>query len=293
MTPASLVETLRANSPHLMNSWRWKLVSSLLLLLLIPACILSPPKVSYENVNLMLGNPSGATSNPANANNYLILRQQYALSYNRDREIPNWVSWQLNQSWLGTLSRSPFAPDSALPEDWYRVKPSDYTNSGFDRGHMVPAADRNKTQADSEAVFLMTNILPQSPDNNRGPWEKLESYCRKLVEQGKELYIISGAAGTGGIGEVGHKTRIAGGKIAVPASTWKIVLVLERPGLGLSGVTNSTRVIAVVIPNKQGIKEENWRVFSKSVREIESLTGYNFLSNVSESTQDVLEAKVD
>ena len=276
------------------NNWRWKLVSSLLLLLLIPACtLLSPPKVSYENVNLMLGNPSAATSNPANANNYLILRPQYALSYNRDKEIPNWVSWQLNQSWIGTSPRSPFAPDSTLPQDWYRVKPNDYTGTGFDRGHMIPAADRNRTQVDSEAVFLMTNILPQSPDNNRGPWEKLERYCRGLVEQGKELYIISGAAGTGGIGEVGYKTRIAGGKIAVPASTWKIIVVLERPGLGLGGVTNNTRVIAVVIPNRQGIKNDNWRAFKKSVRQIESLTGYNFLPNVPKSTQNVLESKVD
>jgi len=81
---------------------------------------------------------------------------------------------------------------------------------------MVPAADRDKTETDSKSVFLMTNILPQAPDNNQGPWEKLESYCRELVKQGKELYIISGGSGTGGIGTNGAKTAIANGKITVP-----------------------------------------------------------------------------
>jgi endonuclease G len=70
----------------------------------------------------------------------------------------------------------------------------------------------------------MTNIIPQSPDNNRGAWKNLEEYCRNLVEEGKELYIIAGGQGT--------KTTLNNGKVTVPQSTWKIVVVLERPGLG-------------------------------------------------------------
>ncbi|HEY9643809.1 MAG TPA: DNA/RNA non-specific endonuclease, partial [Coleofasciculaceae cyanobacterium] len=209
---------------------------------------------SFGNPNLVLGNPSAAIASADSADNYLITKPQYALSYNRDKGIPNWVSWQLNASWLGTLPRPAFTADPLLPEGWYRVSPDDYTGSGFDRGHMIPAADRNRNPDDSKAVFLMTNIFPQAPDNNRGPWEELESDCRDWVKKGKELYIIAGTAGSGGTGEKGKRDTIGRGKVAVPASTWKVIVVLDRPGLGLLDITPSTRVIAVNMPNQQGIK---------------------------------------
>lgn len=269
------------------SSWTILLAGCLCLILI--SCTLLLPT---ENANILLGNPSNATASIANPNNYLIARSQYVLSYNRDKGIPNWVSWQLNQSWLGTLPRTQFSPDSDLPKSWYQVQPSDYTSSGFDRGHLVPAADRDHTEADRQTAFVMTNIFPQAPDNNRGAWEKLESYCRELVRQGKELYIIAGGAGTGGIGERGAKTTIARGKIAVPASTWKIIVVLDRPSAKLNDITQNTRVIAVNIPNRQGIAE-SWLSFRTSVDQLETLTGYEFLSKVPTATQAAIESRVD
>ncbi|MBI4785402.1 MAG: DNA/RNA non-specific endonuclease [Oscillatoriophycideae cyanobacterium NC_groundwater_1537_Pr4_S-0.65um_50_18] len=242
------------------------------------------------NPNLLLGNPSAAIASLSTPENYLISRPQYALSYNRDKGIPNWVSWQLNANWLGSLPRPEFTADTSLPKGWYQVSPNDYTGSGFDRGHVIPAADRNRDPSDSQAVFLMTNILPQAADNNRGPWEQLESYCRALVKQGKELYIIAGAAGTGGIGEKGRQSVIGRGKVAVPASTWKVVVVLDRPGLGLTDITASTRVIAVNMPNQQGIKDRKWQDFKTSIDALEKLTGYDLLSNVAPAVQTVIEA---
>jgi endonuclease G, mitochondrial len=255
--------------------------------------IVPPTENVAGNANLLLGNPTGAVTNPANTTNYLIVRPQYVLSYNRDKGIANWASWQLNQSWLGTLPRPQFAPDTTLPASWYIVQPDDYTRSGFDRGHLVPAADRNRLEADSTAVFLMTNIVPQAPDNNRGPWERLESYSRDLVEQGKELYIIAGSAGLGGIGERGKRNSVGNGNVTVPAAMWKVIVVLDRPGSALADITPSTRVIAVVMPNQQGIKENNWQQFRTTVDNVEALTGYNFLTKVSEPTQDILEARID
>ncbi len=251
------------------------------------------PQPTADSPHLLLGNPSGATATVTTPNNYLIERPQYALSYNRDKGIPNWVSWQLNKSWLGTLERPAFRPDTTLPEGWYEVKPSDYTNSGFDRGHIIPAADRNNTEEDSAAVFLMSNIIPQAPDNNRGPWEQLESYSRQLAKQEKELYIVAGTSGIGGVGSNGGETTLAKGKVTVPARTWKIIVVLDTPGLGLSGITKNTRVIAVNLPNEQGIKEVKWTQYRTSVDQLEKLTGYDFLSNVPSEIQEVIEAKVD
>ncbi|MCU0567155.1 MAG: DNA/RNA non-specific endonuclease [Oculatellaceae cyanobacterium Prado106] len=275
----------------------WRLIPFLVgvaIAIALPACssLLVDRAVSESqtNPNLLMGMPTEATS--FNANDYLINRPQYVLSYNQSKAIPNWASWQLNRDWLGDRPRLPFEPDSSLPPDWPKAMPNDYTNSGFDRGHVVPAADRNRTEADSKAVFLMTNILPQTPDNNRGPWESLESYCRDLVSRGKELYIIAGPAGEGGSGERGKKVAIAQ-KISVPAYTWKVIVVLDQPGSGLDGITDQTRVIAVIMPNKQGIKDRNWREFRTSVDEVEEITGYNLLSNLPENLQNFLEAEAD
>jgi endonuclease G len=264
-----------------------------LLAILLSGCtmLLNPASIGQESPHLLLGNPSGATI--FNAKDYLISRPQYALSYNRDKGIPNWASWQLNQNWLGQLPRPPFEPDLSLLSGWYQVKPSDYTGTGFDRGHLIPAADRNKSEADSKAVFLMTNILPQAPDNNQGPWERLESYCRELARQGKELYIIAGSSGEGGIGMKGKRTAIASGKITVPEWLWKIVVVLNQPGLGVESITAETPIIAVIMPNQQGIKETEWKSYRTSIDAIEQLTGYDFLSTVPDSIQAVLEAKAN
>ncbi|AFY33958.1 DNA/RNA non-specific endonuclease [Calothrix sp. PCC 7507] len=254
---------------------------------------LIPTKLS-TSVHLLLGNPSNASENTADLDNYLITKPQYALSYNNSKGIANWVSWNLSQSWLGDAPRqNDFRPDRELPKGVYKVTPKDYTGSGFDRGHMISSEDRGANIADNSSTFLMDNIVPQSPDNNRGPWVQLETYSRNLIKQGKELYIIAGGAGVGGTGENGAMTTLANGKVTVPASTWKVVVVLDQPDLGIKGISNSTRVISVVVPNSQGIKSQNWKTFRKSVDEVETLTGYDLLSNVPEEIQAVIEGKVD
>ncbi|SRR5579883_1326000 len=247
-----------------------------------------------SSVHLTMGNPTNAVTDVASPNNYLLLKPQYASSYNNTTRIPNWVSWQLNSSWLGSTPRQDdFRADTTLPSGWYQVQATDYQGSGFDRGHMCPSGDRTDTVTDNSATFLMTNMIPQAPDNNQGPWANLENYSRDLVGQGKELYIISGGYGVGGTGSNGTANTIAGGKVQVPARTWKVIVVLDTPGSGVSGVTTSTRVIAVNMPNSQGIRNDDWKSYRVSVDSIESLTGYNFLSNVPTATQDVIEARVD
>lgn len=241
-----------------------------------------------------MGNPSQATSSPGNAENYLITRPQYALSYSKNKGIPNWVSWELNSTWLGDAHRvGKFAPDQELPAGWEQIKPSDYTGSGFDRGHMTNSEDRSRSPEDNIQTFLMTNILPQSPDNNQGPWVQLENYSRQLVRSGKELFIVSGGHGQGGVGKNGLKATVGQGKVLVPAVTWKVILVLDTPNSGVAGVNKNTRTIAVIMPNKQGIKSEPWQQYQTSVQEVEKLTGYKFFTSVSEDIRSTISAKVD
>ncbi len=263
----------------------WKVVGLGLVVIALMGCmwLLKPSPLIGDNIHLALGNPSNASTNTPN--NYLLLKPQYALSYNKSQGIPNWASWQLNATWLGTVPRRDnFRPDDTLPQGWHRVTPAEYNGSGYDRGHMTPAADRANTVESNSATFLMTNILPQAPDNNQGPWANLESYCRDLVKQGKELYIVSGG--------VGQKPALRSG-VGVPAKVWKVIVVLERSGLGLAGVTDKTRTISVIMPNNQGIRDQDWRSFRVSIDAIEKATGYNFLSNVSEAVQTKLESRVD
>jgi endonuclease G len=106
--------------------------------------------------HLMLGNPSSATPTKLTPDNYLMVKNQYALSYNNSKGTANWVAWQLNKSWLGDAERqNNFRPDSTLPAGWVRITPSAYTGSGYDKGHIAPSGDRTKTVEDNSSTFLM------------------------------------------------------------------------------------------------------------------------------------------
>lgn len=207
------------------------------------------------------------------------------MSYHRDNGRPNWVSWHLDSGWIGSTPRQDdFRPDTSLPSGWYQVKATDFSGSGYDRGHMCPSGDRTKTVADNSSTFLMTNMIAQAPNNNQQSWASLESYCRTLAGQGNELYIISGGYGTSGF--------IASGKVAVPTYTWKVIMVLPSGSNDVSRVSTSTRLIAVVIPNQNGISSD-WRTFRYSTDYVESLTGYDFFSMVPASIQASIESVVD
>lgn len=244
------------------------------------------------NLNLTMGNPSGAVHDANYPHNYLIERGQYCLSYQRDRGIPNWVSWQLDSSWIGSASRGSFKTDSTLPAGWYQVNTDDYSGTGLSRGHMCPSADRTRTEPDNDTVFYMTNMIPQSQAQNGGPWASLENYERSLALSGNEVYIYCGPYGEGGLGLNGYFTSIAGGKIAVPAKTWKVLLVLPAGTDDVSRVDTTTRCIGVIMDNNLG-SFGTWSSTRVSVDQIEALTGLDFYSNVPKQIQAVIEAKVD
>jgi DNA/RNA endonuclease G (NUC1) len=262
------------------------------------------PAPYTPDVHLTMGNPSNAVADVNQPDNYLMLKPTYALSYNRDKGTPNWVSWHLDSSWYGTLSRvDTFRADPAVPADWYRVQSTDFFLTGFDRGHMTPNADRdnqNRIPINQE-TYLMSNMVPQAPDNNQGPWANLENFLRSLTDAGNELYIVSGPAGVGGTGSNGGvTTTIAGGHVTVPAYTWKVVLVLpkcddthSRCNDEVSRVTAATRTIAVIMPNVQGIRTNNsndWMTYLTTVDAVEQLTHFDFFSNLPAVVQNSIEA---
>ena len=157
---------------------------------------------------------------------------------------------------------------------------------------MTRSGDRSANVTDNCATFYLTNIVPQTQDQNGGPWLELENLSKELAQSGKELYIVAGPLGEGGTGLKGKTTRIKD-KITVPESTWKIVLVLDKPGLGVKSVTTKTRVIAVRMPNTVGIQSDSYTKYLTTVDELETLTGYDFLADVPSGIQAVIEAKTD
>lgn len=242
--------------------------------------------------NLLMGNPSNAST--LSTTNYLMQKMTYSLSYNSTEGKPNWVSWHLDNTWLGSATRCDcFASDVLLPSGVYRVSSSSYTNSGFDRGHNCPSGDRTFSSTDNRETFLMTNMMPQAPTNNQQTWERLESYCRTLVSQGNECYIVCGSYGKGGTGSKGGTTlTIDAGRVTVPKQIWKVVIVLPKGTNDISRVTTSTRVIAINTPNINSINT-NWGVYRTSVDAIETATGYDILSSLPDAIEATLETRVD
>jgi endonuclease G len=161
---------------------------------------LTAPVTSTGEVNMLLGNPSGATPDASNKNNYLMVKKYYALAYDNEAGIANWVSWRVVAADLGNAPRKRvFDPDVELPLGFKRVVSQDYTGGGFDRGHLCPHSDRAADEEMSFSTFVMTNIIPQAPNVNEKAWAQLESYCRALVKrQRQHLYIVAGPSGKGG-----------------------------------------------------------------------------------------------
>ncbi len=238
-----------------------------------------------QRVYLALGNPSNATNSTSNADNYLMVNSDYALSYNNSRGSANWVSWRITTSDFGGAERqNDFRPDPNLPKNFTRITPSDYVGSGFDKGHLCPSADRSSSEEANSQTFYMTNMSPQTPDLNRNVWNDFETYSRDLVKKNKvDLYVVAGC-----YGEKGKLKK----KISVPTNCWKVIVAIPS-GADFSAVNADSQVTAVDMPNTAFPGKTDWRKFRTTVRAVEEKTNLNLLSNLPQNLQDTLETRVD
>ncbi len=249
------------------------------------------PPADGDNSNMLFGNPSNAVTNSVSIENYLIDFKYFATSQSSSRNTPNWVSWHLDASNVGSTPRQDnFAAFTGMPSDFYQVQSNSYSGSGFDRGHNCPSADRTSSFEANSATFLMTNMIPQAPNNNQKAWASLESYLRAEMQKGYEVYIVMGSYGKGGTGSNGYAETINNGKVVVPKRVWKIAVILPVGNGDLSRVNANTTILAIDTPNDNVI-DTDWTKYITTVDAIEKSTTYDLLSKLPIDVQKTLQAK--
>lgn len=217
--------------------------------------------------------------NPDGLDEWLIRYQAMTVSFNRETHQPNWVAWELLRSETdGESTRSDaagFSPDPNVPGC---ARTTDYTHSGYDRGHMAPAADMKWSAPAMNQSFLMTNICPQAGELNRGTWSKLEEKCRQKAMADSAIVIVCGPIFTKGKA----LRRIGDTGVAVPDSFFKVIL---------SPYADPPTAIGFIMPN--GEVPGGMQTHAVPVDKVEEVTGYDFFSALPDELEDKLESTCD
>lgn len=212
---------------------------------------------------------------PSSTSGEIIAYKNYTLSYSEKHEQAEWVAYiltkeNLNKPWSKRSDN--FLPDPKVKNG--SSSPSDYRNSGYDRGHLVPAADMAYDKEAQEETFFMSNISPQSRNFNKGIWRELEELTRGWAKKFKQLYVV-----TGPVLNLNPKGSIGANKVSVPAAYYKVLLDLSEPEL---------KGIGFVIENQ--VSFEPLYKYVVSIDAVEQLTGIDFFPDL---MPDDLEADLE
>ena len=234
------------------------------------ACDASAGAAEADDKLVMQTSPKGTPEQ-------ILKRTGYVASYNKTTLLPNWVAWHLTaERTEGSAKRSgvDFAEDTEVSEP--RATDWDYYNSGYDRGHMCPAADNKWSKKAMEESFLFTNMCPQNGNLNRGDWNEMEMACRKWAKKYGDLYIVCGPI----LYKGKHKT-IGKNKVVVPEAFFKVVL---RTG-------DDPQAIGFIYKNTSGTRPKDSYV--NTVDEVERITGIDFFPSLPDDVEKKVEAECD
>lgn len=206
----------------------------------------------------------------------VLKRIGYTVSYNSVYKTPNWVGWELTrEETQGKEDRKDkFVPDPDLPEP--RVEHADYTHSGYDRGHMAPAADMKWSAEAMAQSFYMSNICPQNQKLNRDDWGDLEEACRGWARKYGRVYIVCGP-----VYDKRNPKRIGKHRVAVPDRFFKVVLIENRKNPVAMGFLFDNAA------HHQALKK-----YMVPVDSIETITRLDFFSRLPDSVENRIEAEV-
>lgn len=217
---------------------------------------------------------------PASLNKHdeqILNRTGYTVSYNKQTLQPNWVAWHLTKEHLSGSAKRPrkaFHEDEDVPEP--RALDTDYYSSGYDRGHLCPAADNKWSEEAMYQSFLFTNICPQDHGLNVGDWNEMENQCRSWARQYGSIYIACGPI----FYNQKHKT-IGKHKIPVPEAFFKVVLRMKP----------SPCAIGFIYKNQDDNRPKGDYV--NSVDQVERITGIDFFPALPDDVEQTVEAAAD
>jgi len=253
----------------------------------LPMAVATASGVVYGN-HAEFGEPADGDA----SDDYVLRRTEFTSSFNRTRNIPNWVSYNLDATHIvpGQDRCDCFTYDPLLPADFARYTTADYTGAGavagfgIDRGHLTRSFDRTAGSLDNARTFYFSNIIPQASDNNQGPWAAFESHLGGLAQNdNREVYVIAGASGSQG-------TVKNEGLITIPSVTWKVAVIMPRDqGLANVDSHDDVQVLAVVMPNVAGIRTTDWQTYLTTVNEVERVSGYDVLALLPDGVESLME----
>jgi len=227
-----------------------------------------------KNEHLKYGCPS--------CNGSTLYRTGYVLCHDNQKKVPLWVIYHLTKDELNGPEKRKnykFLPDPDLPVG-QRAENSDYRKSGYDRGHMCPAADQAYSKTTMKECFYLSNMCPQWPQLNRRPWKYLEDEVRVLTEKYGEAWIFVGPIfKKDSKGQYIPKEKIGYNNVWVPWGFYKIIVL-----------KTNEKLLALAFEYKNEEETNDFYTHLVTIDEIESQTGLNFLNALSENEQNQLES---
>jgi len=210
-------------------------------------------------------------------NGVLVKHTYYSLSYVEKYEQPEWVAYLLKSEMIegGAERSNRFFVDPLIPTG--SADPQDYKETGYDRGHLCPAADMKWDEQAMLETFYMSNMSPQFPKFNRGIWKKLEECVREWVKKESVLYIVSGPILKDSLPIIGIIN-----KISVPEQYYKVILSYHG---------NNSKAIAFIMPNTE-IKG-SYLSYAVPVDSVESATGIDFFPELPDEIENAVESNVE
>ncbi len=216
---------------------------------------------------------------PCSPTEQLVFHQSFALNYSEAHEQAEWVYYELSSDKLTvdkTKRKDNFRADPKVATGSAAVE--DYKKSGFDRGHLAPAADMAFDPIAMSESFYMSNMCPQAPAFNRGIWKSLETLVRSWVNDSTLIYIATGPILND------HLSRIGRNKVCVPNFFFKAILQFHP-------TDNSFSAIAFLIPN-EGSKNSLVE-YIVTIDALESLTGIDFYPQLTDDLEISVERDYD
>ena len=219
--------------------------------------------------------PSEFNYLPANVTDHQIVSYtQFTLSYNEQHEQADWVAYELTSEEVAMKQKrcNCFKTDASIITK--SASKSDYSSTGFDLGHLSPAADNNMNEQANEESFLMSNISPQIPRFNRGIWKELESWVRDKATEHNSVYVVTGPVFLNNLGVVGKNN------VTIPGYYYKILLRQEN-----------SKMLSIAFLMHQLSSSSDIKDYLVTINTIETLTGLDFFPELSKSTENRIESQ--